>query len=138
MNPTVAALTDPKQLSEESIRRLNAFLDTALKVSCGTLALSVTFRASIVGEQLRAIWILVIAWIALGLVPILYCAIQVFYGAMFSQLVEQQLPIPSEEKLGSAVADQLAVGAAWLVLALIISFLAGMCSLAGFAIANVR
>ncbi len=99
MTTALDALTDPRHLRDESIRRLDRFLDTMLKVSTGTLVLSVTFRESVIGGEPVSLWLIVTAWLALGLVAILYCTIQVLYGVLFSELHACQLPVDASEKV---------------------------------------
>ena len=52
--------------------KINRAIDSIFKLSTGALALSITFRNSIVDCHPQYLWMLSITWILLGLVPLSY------------------------------------------------------------------
>ena len=136
--PENKTLNDEAFLRDESIRRLNLYLDTILKVSTATLAFSVTFRTSVVGKEPHHLWLLPTAWIAFTLVPVLYCIVQICYGAMFSELIGADTVPHDEKHLHENVANRLATGAGVSVILVTLAFLVGIVSFGTFAALNAH
>ena len=116
---------------------MDVLFDTMLKVSSGMLALSVTFRKSIVGDSPTAGWLLILAWVAFTLVPVFYCLIQLLQGTLFDQFHAAQLPLRPEERMGPKVIDQLGAAHGWMAVVLMACFLVGIVAFGSFAVANM-
>jgi len=52
--------------------KINQAIESIFKISTGALALSITFKNSLTDCRPQYLWLLSIAWILLGLVPLSY------------------------------------------------------------------
>ena len=137
-NPAVQLPADAKFLREASLRRWDMLFDMMLKTSSGTLALSVTFRKSIAGDSPTAVWLLIGAWVAFALVPFLYCFLLLIQGTLFSQVLQEQLPLPlSREEMMSPAVEKLGDAHGWVSVVLASCFFIGLVMFTSFAVINV-
>ncbi len=120
-------------LMDETTRRLDTAMDAILKVATGTLALSVTFRSSVAGDAPQHVYLLVLAWSALAVVPLAYVLAQFFYAAQFVQLQAAVRNNTPAQQAG----NRFACFAATAVILMFIAFLVSVGAFVAFAAFNV-
>lgn len=137
MMNAVKSLLDPKHLRDESLRSLDSAGSAILTVSMGILVLSVTFRKSIVGDEPITIWLLIVAWIALLIVPASFILHYLFRGVLFSEILGTLMPLEKSEKASDKLLNQLHNRSGVMFVIMSAAFVVGVSCFGIFALLNL-
>jgi hypothetical protein len=121
-----------EELNEKKLKSETSFIDRAISVSTGFLAVSVTFRGSITSGAIGHVWLLQAAWGCLGVAAI--CG--VFLHLRLASAICRIFPAMKNEKMaatsGPHAIYELLFGA------LLVCFPVGVALLSVFGIINVN